>query len=73
MIEVVIFSWVFALVICLYVCIKKTKTKKMKECKCDKLLKLEQELTMMFDSDLRVAMALLDEIRKLNQNKEDEN
>ncbi len=43
----------------------------MKECKCDKILKLEKELTMMFDSDLRVAMALLEEIRKLNQNKEE--
>jgi len=43
----------------------------MKKCKCDKILKLEQELTMMFDSDLRVAMALLEEIRKLNKNKDD--
>ena len=45
--------------------------KMMKECKCDKILKLEQELTMMFDSDVRVAMALLEEIRKLNQNKDE--
>ena len=36
----------------------------------NKLLKLEQDLTHMFDSDLRVAMALLEEIRKLNQNKD---
>ncbi len=38
-----------------------------KEEKLDKLLKLEKELTIMFDSDIRVAMALLEEIRKLNQ------
>jgi len=35
----------------------------------DKLLKLEKELTIMFDSDLRVALALLKEIRELNQKK----
>jgi hypothetical protein len=35
----------------------------------DNLLALEKKLTMMFDSDVRVALALLDEIRKLNQNK----
>ena len=28
---------------------------------------------MMFDSDVRVAMALLEEIRKLNQNKDEQN
>ena len=33
-----------------------------KEEQLDKLLKLEKELTMMFDSDLRVAMALLEEL-----------
>ena len=43
-----------------------------KEEKLDKLLELEKNLTLMFDSDVRVAMALLEEIRKLNQNKEDE-
>lgn len=32
------------------------------------LIKYEKELTLMFDSDVRVAMALLEEIRKLNQN-----
>ena len=37
-----------------------------------KLLKQEKEWTAMFDSDVRVGLALLDEIRKLNQNKEDE-
>tara|TARA_S200002703_G_scaffold18885_1_gene15428 strand:+ start:122 stop:325 length:204 start_codon:yes stop_codon:yes gene_type:complete len=42
-----------------------------KEEKLDKLLKLEKELTIMFDSDVRVALALLEEVRKLNQ-KEDE-
>ena len=42
-----------------------------KEEKLDKLLKLEKELTIMFDSDIRVAMALLEEIRKLNKNKND--
>jgi hypothetical protein len=35
----------------------------------DELLKLEKDLTCMFDSDVRVAMTLLEEIRKLNQNK----
>ena len=43
-----------------------------KEEKLDKLLELEKNLTLMFDSDVRVGLALLDEIRKLNQNKEDE-
>tara|TARA_Y100000385_G_C12593111_1_gene425563 strand:+ start:68 stop:202 length:135 start_codon:yes stop_codon:yes gene_type:complete len=33
------------------------------------LIKYEKELTLMFDSDVRVAMALLEEIRKLKQNK----
>ena len=43
-----------------------------KEQKLDNLLKQEKEWTAMFDSDVRVAMALLEEIRKLNQNKEDD-
>ena len=43
-----------------------------KEEKLDKLLELEKNLTLMFDSDVRVGLALLVEIRKLNQNKEDE-
>ena len=42
-----------------------------KEEKLDNLLKQEKKWTAMFDSDVRVAMALLVEIRKLNQNKED--
>lgn len=42
-----------------------------KEEKLDKLLELEKNLTLMFDSDVRVAMALLEEIRKLNQNKDE--
>ena len=42
-----------------------------KEEALDNLLALEKELTMMFDSDVRVALALLDEIRKLNQNKDE--
>jgi hypothetical protein len=37
-----------------------------------KLLNQEKEWTAMFDSDVRVGLALLEEIRKLNQNKEDE-
>ena len=37
-----------------------------------KLLKQEKEWTAMFDSDVRVGLALLDEIRKINQNKEDD-
>jgi len=49
-----------------------TKTKMSKDEALDNLLALEKKLTMMFDSDVRVALALLDEIRKLNQNKEDE-
>jgi hypothetical protein len=36
-----------------------------KEKQLDKLLKLERELTHMFDSDTRVGLALLEEIRKL--------
>ena len=35
------------------------------------LIKYEKELTLMFDSDVRVAMALLEEIRKLKQNKDE--
>ena len=42
-----------------------------KEEQLDKLLKLEKELTLMFDSDIRVALALLEEIRKLTQNKDE--
>jgi len=38
-----------------------------------KLLKHEKEWTAMFDSDVRVGLALLDEIRKLNQNKDEYN
>ena len=37
-----------------------------------KLLNQEKEWTAMFDSDVRVGLALLEEIRKLNQTKEDE-
>ena len=37
------------------------------------IIKYEKKLTMMFDSDVRVALALLEEIRKLNQNKDEEN
>ena len=33
----------------------------------DKLLKLEKKWTQMFDSDIRVGLALLEEIRKLNK------
>jgi hypothetical protein len=43
---------------------------KLKE-QLDNLLKQEREWTMMFDSDVRVGLALLEEIR-LNQTKEDE-
>ena len=43
-----------------------------KEQKLDNLLKQEKEWTAMFDSDVRVAMALLEEIRKLNQNKDED-
>ena len=43
-----------------------------KEEALDNLLALEKKLTMMFDSDVRVGLALLDEIRKLNQNKQDD-
>jgi hypothetical protein len=38
-----------------------------KEKELDRLLKLEKKWTHMFDSDVRVALALLEEIRKLNQ------
>ena len=37
-----------------------------KEIELDRILKLEKELTHMFDSDVRVGLALLEEIRKLN-------
>jgi hypothetical protein len=37
-----------------------------KEEELDKLLKLEKKWTHMFDSDTRVGLALLEEIRKLN-------
>jgi len=37
-----------------------------KEIELDRLLKLEKELTHMFDSNTRVGLALLEEIRKLN-------
>ncbi len=33
----------------------------------DRLLKLEKKWTHMFDSDTRVGLALLEEIRKLNE------
>ena len=42
-----------------------------KEEQLDNLLKQEREWTMMFDSDVRVGLALLEEIRKLNKNKEE--
>ena len=41
-----------------------------KEEQLDNLLKQEKKWTVMFDSDVRVGLALLDEIRKLNQNKD---
>jgi exonuclease III len=44
----------------------------MSEDQLSKLLNQEKDWTAMFDSDLRVGLALLDEIRKINQNKEDE-
>jgi hypothetical protein len=37
------------------------------------IIKYEKKLTMMFDSDVRVALALLEEVRKLNQNKGENN
>jgi hypothetical protein len=40
--------------------------------KLDKLLELEKNLTRMFDSDVRVALVLLEEIRKLNQNQDEQ-
>jgi len=53
-------------------CMKvETNVKMSKEVALDELLALEKKLTMMFDSDVRVAMALLEEIRKLNQNKDE--
>ena len=42
-----------------------------KEQKLDNLLKQEKEWTAMFDSDVRVGLALLVEIRKLNKNKDE--
>jgi hypothetical protein len=36
----------------------------------DKLLKLERDLSQMFDSDTRIALALLEEIRKIKRNEE---
>jgi hypothetical protein len=50
---------------------KKLEEKMSKDEALDKLLALEKKLTMMFDSNVRVALALLDEIRKLNQNKDE--
>ena len=38
--------------------------------KLEDLLELEKKLTQMFDSDIRVGLALLEEIRKLNKNGE---
>ena len=52
--------------------LQKMRTSSTKEEQLDNLLKQEREWTMMFDSDVRVGLALLEEIRKLNQNKEDE-
>lgn len=37
----------------------------------DNLLKQEKEWTAMFDSDVRVGLALLVEIRKLNKNQDE--
>tara|TARA_R110000744_G_scaffold139944_1_gene251098 strand:+ start:580 stop:762 length:183 start_codon:yes stop_codon:yes gene_type:complete len=42
-----------------------------KEEQLNQLLEKEREWTMMFDSDVRVGLALLEEIRKLNKNKEE--
>ena len=42
-----------------------------KEEQLNQLLEKEREWTMMFDSDVRVGLALLEEIIKLNKNKED--
>ena len=50
----------------------KLEEKMSKDETLDNLLALEKKLTMMFDSDVRVALALLDEIRKLNQNKDEQ-
>jgi hypothetical protein len=52
--------------------LQKMQTSSTKEEQLDNLLKQEREWTMMFDSDVRVGLALLEEIRKLNQTKEDE-
>jgi hypothetical protein len=38
--------------------------------KLEDLLELEKKLTQMFDSDIRVGLALLEEIRKLNKIKQ---
>jgi len=38
-----------------------------KEKTLDKLLKLEESLTQMFDSDVRIGLALLEEIRKIRK------
>jgi hypothetical protein len=47
---------------------KLTKEEKIsKDEALDNLLALEKKLTIIFDSDVRVGLALLDEIRKLNQ------
>jgi hypothetical protein len=47
---------------------KLTKEEKIsKDEALDNLLALEKKLTVIFDSDVRVGLALLDEIRKLNQ------
>ena len=40
-----------------------------KEEQLNQLLEKEREWTMMFDSDVRVGLALLEEIRKLNKTK----
>ena len=49
----------------------KTKTKMIKIKTLNDLINYERHLTHMFDSDVRVAMAILEEIRKLNQNKDE--
>ena len=46
-----------------------TKTKMSKIKTLNDLINYERHLTQMFDSDVRVAMALLEEIRKLNEKK----
>jgi hypothetical protein len=54
-----------------YECDLAYKTNKMSKDQLSKLLKQEKEWTAMFDSDVRVGLALLEEIRKLNQNKDE--